>query len=73
MDSGETVDAAKQLAEKGRLFRYPRIPNLDNFDVSMVLGIGRADMRGEKIVPFLLAMQYYQIEMYTRRMLGLDC
>lgn len=69
----DTLEAGKQLAARGRLFQYPRISGLDNFDVNMVLGLGRSDIKNDKIAPFMLALQFYQIEMYARRMLGLDC
>ena len=68
----ETRTVGEALATRGCLYRYPRVQGLDNFDVSMVLGLGRLDMKQDKIAPFMLALQFYQIEMYTRRMLGLD-
>lgn len=73
LERQDTLEAGKQLAERGRLFPYPRYAGLDNFDVSMVLGLGRSDMKKDKITLFMLALQFYQIEMYARRMLGLDC
>lgn len=73
LESPDTLEAGKELAARGRLFQYPRCAGLDNFDVNMVLGLGRSDMKKDKIAPFMLALQFYQIEMYARRMLGLDC
>lgn len=73
LEDPDTLEAGKQLAARGRLFQYPRWAGLDNFDVNMVLGLGRSDMKKDKIAPFMLALQFYQIEMYARRMLGLDC
>lgn len=67
-----TKKAGERLNEKKCLFCYPRVPKLDNFDVNMVLGLGRSDIQQSEINLFMLALQYYQIEMYTRQKLGLD-
>lgn len=73
LEQPDTLMAGRQLAERGCLFQYPRLLGLDNFDVSMVLGLGRLDMKNDRIAPFMLALQFYQIEMYARAMLKLDC
>ena len=73
LEGPDTLEDGKHLAARGRLFQYPRCAGLDNFDVNMVLGLGRSDMKKDKISPFMLALQFYQIEMYARRKLGLDC
>lgn len=67
-----TTEYGKTLAEQGRPTRYPITPMVDSFDVSMVLGLGRSGMRRETVSAFLLALHFYQIEMYTRKSLGLD-
>lgn len=67
-----TKKAGEELNRNGCLFRYPRTPKLDNFDVNMVLGLGRSDLQHSEINSFMLALQFYQIEMYARQKLGLD-
>lgn len=66
-----TVPFGKTLAQQGQLSQYPVTPKVDGFDVSMVLGLGRAGMRREPANAFLLALQFYQIETYTRKALGM--
>lgn len=67
-----TVPFGRTLAQQGQLSQYPVIPKVDGFDVSLVLGLGRAGMRREPVNAFLLALQFYQIEMYTKKALGMD-
>ncbi len=67
-----TVPFGRALAQQGQLSQYPKVPKVDGFDVSMVLGLGRAGMQRKPVDAFLLALQFYQIEMYTRKELGLD-
>lgn len=67
-----TVSFGQVLAQQGQLFQYPNVPKVDGFDVSMVLGLGRAGMQRKPVDAFLLALQFYQIEMYTKKKLGLD-
>lgn len=67
-----TVPFGRSLAQQGQPSQYPIISEVDGFDVSMVLGLGRAGMRREPVNVFLLALQFYQIEMYTRKTLGAD-
>lgn len=68
----DTVSFGQTLSQQGQLFQYPNVPKVDGFDVSMVLGLGRAGMQRKPVNTFLLALQFYQIEMYTRKALGLD-
>ena len=67
-----TVDYGRRLSELGRMQRYPCQSTVDNFDVNLVLGLGRADILRKDINTFFLASQFYQIEMYTRLALGVD-
>ena len=67
-----TVSFGQTLAQQGQPTQYPNVPKIDGFDVSMVLGLGRAGMQRKSINAFLLALQFYQIEMYTRKALGMD-
>lgn len=67
-----TVPFGRALAQQGQMSQYPVALKVDGFDVSMVLGLGRAGMRRESANAFLLALQFYQIEMYTRKALGLN-
>lgn len=61
---GQTKDA-KNLNTLGHLFRYPPEPAADSFDINIIIGLARADFSGKDIDMFMLAMQLYQIEMYT--------
>jgi hypothetical protein len=59
----------KQLSETGHLCRYTEYPGEeadDSYDVSMIIGLARADLLNKKIDVYLLALHFYQIEMYTR-------
>lgn len=67
-----TREYGRKLADMGRLQRYPVRPKFDNFDVNMVMGLGRADISSQEVSTFFLASQYYQIEMYTCLALGLN-
>ena len=68
----DTVPFGQALAQQGQLSQYQHASKVDGFDVSMVLGLGRAGMQRKPVNAFLLALQFYQIEMYTRKALGLD-
>lgn len=68
----DTAKFGEKLAQRGKIGQYPKTSGMDGFDVSMVLGLGRAGIRHEPINAFLLALQFYQIEMYTRKDLGID-
>lgn len=65
LTSEETKPIAIKLNKIGHLCRYPYIPNTDSFDVNVIIGIARSDLRGIDFDMFLFAMQLYQIEMYT--------
>ncbi len=69
--SEETRTSAIKLNEIGHLCRYPCVPNTDSFDVNVIIGIARSDLREKDFDMFLFAMQLYQIEMYTIEKLGL--
>lgn len=69
--NSETIKYAKTLNDIGKLYTYPEIQDWDNFDVSVILGLGRQDIHRNDVNIFLLASQFYQIEMYTRKSLGL--
>lgn len=68
----DTVSFGQALAKQGKPSQYPNVREVDSFDVSMVLGLGRAGMQRKPVNAFLLALHFYQIEMYTRKALGLD-
>lgn len=68
----KTVPFGRKLAQQGQLSQYPIISEVDGFNVSMVLGLGRAGMRKIPVNAFLLALHFYQMEMYTRKALGMD-
>ncbi len=53
------------LNKKGWMEQYPEEREIDSFNVSMVLGLGKADLKGEKLDMFMYALQLYQIEQYT--------
>ena len=55
----------KALNKQGWMTQYPEEKKIDSFNVSMVLGLGKADLKGEDLNMFMYAMQLYQIEQYT--------
>lgn len=59
------VKEAKLLNQKGHLLPYPQNPSGDSFDVNIILGMSKQQIYDQKVDMFLLAMQYYQIEMHT--------
>lgn len=61
----ENPDLGSALNKKGWMEQYPEEKEIDSFNVSMVLGLGKADLKGEKLDMFMYALQLYQIEQYT--------
>lgn len=64
-----TIRQAELLNQSGRLFSYLPDSGCDTFDVNIVLGLARDDVRGRKLNMMLYAMILYQQEMYTRECL----
>lgn len=64
--SEETEKYAEKLNEIGHLRRYPVSSESDSIDVSIVIGLARADMNGMDFDMLLFAMQLYQMEIYAR-------
>lgn len=73
LSSEETKPYAIKLNGIGHLYQYPYSPNTDSFDVNIIIGMARADLKGKDFDMFLFAMQLYQIEMYTVEKLKQGC
>lgn len=74
MESDDRADAcARLLNQYGHLIPYQRgekeRSETDSFDVNMIFGLAWSDRPSQGADMFFLAMQYYQIEMYTREKL----
>lgn len=65
LSSEETREYGKKLNAIGHLHQYPSANKTDSFDINVIIGIARADIRAKDFDMFLFAMQLYQIEMYT--------
>lgn len=61
-----------KLNRKGWMTHYPTEQGMDSFNVSMVLGLGKADLKGEKPDMFMYALQLFQIEQYMLLALQFD-
>lgn len=55
----------KKLNGLGWMVKYPQEKEMDSFNVSMVLGLGKADLKKKDFDMFLYAMQLYQMEQYS--------
>lgn len=62
----ETEKYAEKLNKIGHLRRYPISKDSDSIDVSIVIGLARANMKGMDFDMLLFAMQLYQMEIYAR-------
>lgn len=61
----ENNNLGRALNKQGWMTKYPEEKKIDSFNVSMVLGLGKADLKGENLNMFMYALQLYQIEQYT--------
>lgn len=73
-DCKKAEACAMLLHQYGHLIPYRRAKeekdDADSFDVNMIFGLARCDTSNGILDMFLLAMQFYQIEMYTRERLA---
>lgn len=61
----ENPKLGSRLNQQGWMTKYPEEEGIDNFNVSMVLGLGKGDLQGKDLDMFMYALQLFQIEQYT--------
>lgn len=61
----EDASLGLQWNRQGWMIAYPEEEGMDSFNVSMVLGLGKADLGEREFDMFMYALQLYQMEQYT--------